>query len=396
MDHDYRYYRGAIEGRMLPLAWVDLDKFDANTEAIRLRAQRRPVCVATKSVRCVSLLKRIQAASPQFHSFMAYSLREAVYLAGQGLDKILVAYPVWSEALHAPLCETLQSGKSITLMIDCDEHLEFLDAIGEKHGCEIPVCIDLDMSTSFPGLHFGVRRSPVRSAEAAMALWTLARGLKHVKLTGLMGYEAQIAGVPDRVPGKALKNAIVRLLKRRSLAEVAQRRTEAVQGLRAAGCPLTLVNGGGTGSIETTIGEDLVTEVTAGSGFYTPTLFDHYGNFHHDPAAGFALEITRQPTETIYTCHGGGYIASGSAGPEKLPSPWLPHGCALLPMEGAGEVQTPIVYSGREKLTIGSPVFFRHAKAGELCERFNTLHLISRGGIVDEVKTYRGDGMCFL
>lgn len=396
MDHEYRYYRSALEGRMLPLAWVDLDKFDKNVEAVRARAQKRPVCIATKSVRCVSLLKRIQASSPQYHSFMAFSLREALYLYRNGLNKILVAYPVWSEAFHSPLCEALQAGAAITLMVDCDEHLEYLNAIGERHGTVIPVCIDLDMSSSFPGIHFGVRRSPIRTAEQAVSLYTVARDLKHVRVDGLMGYEAQIAGVQDSVPGQGFKNAIIKFLKKRSLREVVARRTAAVEGLRKAGCNLKFVNGGGTGSIETTIGEDLVTEVTSGSGFYTPTLFDHYGNFKSLPAAGYALEVVRQPTETIFTCHGGGYIASGPAGPDRLPRPFLPHGCALLPMEGAGEVQTPVVYRGSESLTIGSPIFFRHSKAGELCERFNSLHLISNGAIVDEVNTYRGDGQCFL
>ncbi len=396
MDNEYRYYKEAFLGRLKPFAWVDLDKFDQNVQAILARAKDRPICVATKSVRCVALLKRIQAASPQFHSFMAYSLREALYLSANGLDNILVAYPVWSEAEHSPICDALKSGKRITLMVDCDEHVEFLNAIGEAHDCVIPLCIDLDMSSSFPGLHFGVRRSPVRTAEQATAIYTIARDLKHVRIDGLMGYEAQIAGVQDRVPGQAGKSALIRFLKQRSLREVVARRTAAVQALRAAGCQLRFVNGGGTGSVETTIDEQLVTEVTVGSGFYTPTLFDHYSNFKHTPAAGFALEITRQPLETVFTCHGGGYIASGPAGPDRLPRPVLPHGCKLLPMEGAGEVQTPVEYKGREALSIGDPIFFRHSKAGELCERFTALVLLSKGAIVEEVNTYRGDGQCFV
>lgn len=396
MDNEYRYYKEAFRGRLKPFAWVDLDKFDQNVQAILQRAGRRPICVATKSVRCVSLLKRIQAASPQFHSFMAFSLREAVWLTEQGLDNILVAYPVWSEAEHAPFADALKNGKQITLMIDCDEHLEFLDALGKKLGVVVPVCIDLDMSTSFPGLHFGVRRSPVHTPEQAVSLFTIARDLKHVRLDGLMGYEAQIAGVQDRVPGQAIKSALIRFLKKRSLRDVIERRTATVDALRAAGAQLRFVNGGGTGSVESTIDEDHVTEVTVGSGFYSPTLFDHYSQFKHAPAAGFALEITRQPLETVYTCHGGGYIASGAPGPDRLPRPVLPVGCKLLPLEGAGEVQTPVEYKGREALTVGDPIFFRHSKAGELCERFKTLLLLSNGTVVDEVNTYRGDGQSFV
>lgn len=396
MDNAYRYYREILRGQLLPLAWVDLDKFDQNVAAIRARAQDRPICVATKSVRCVSLLKRIQAASPQFHSFMAYSLREALYLTGHGLDKILVAYPVWSEAEHAPLADALHAGKRITLMVDAEEQLAHLNAIGERHGCTIPLCIDLDMSSSFPGIHFGVRRSPIHTPQQAVALYRASLNLKHIRIDGLMGYEAQIAGVPDRFPGAAVKSALVRTLKKRSLREVIARRTAVVLALQEAGCKLTLVNGGGTGSVETTIGENLVTEVTVGSGFYAPTLFDNYAQFHHAPAAGFALEITRQPIDTIFTCHGGGYIASGPPGADRLPRPVMPHGATLLPLEGAGEVQTPVAYTGSEPLALGDPILFRHSKAGELCERFNALHLISDGAIVGTAPTYRGDGMCFV
>ncbi|MBI3735552.1 amino acid deaminase/aldolase, partial [Candidatus Sumerlaeota bacterium] len=91
-----------------------------------------------------------------------------------------------------------------------------------------------------------------------------------------------------------------------------------------------------------------------------------------------------------------GYIASGAAGKDKLPYPYLPAGSELLPLEGAGEVQTPIAYRGPEKLEIGDPIFMRHSKAGELCERFKSLLLVSAGKIVDEVPTYRGEGECFV
>jgi D-serine deaminase-like pyridoxal phosphate-dependent protein len=98
----------------------------------------------------------------------------------------------------------------------------------------------------------------------------------------------------------------------------------------------------------------------------------------------------------LYTCLGGGYVASGSAGTEKLPRPYLPDGAALLPLEGAGEVQTPVRYRGPERLALGDPIFMRHSKAGELCEHFNTLLLVMAGRVVGEVPTYRGEGQVFL
>ncbi|MEM6957216.1 MAG: amino acid deaminase/aldolase, partial [Myxococcota bacterium] len=124
--------------------------------------------------------------------------------------------------------------------------------------------------------------------------------------------------------------------------------------------------------------------------------FDGYRTFRHDPAAGFALPIVRRPNARTLTCHGGGYIASGSAGSERLPSPYLPVGLKLTANEGAGEVQTPVVASEDHALKIGDPVFFRHAKAGELCEHFNALVLIEGHTCVGEALTYRGEGHAFL
>ena len=171
---------------------------------------------------------------------------------------------------------------------------------------------------------------------------------------------------------------------------------EVVQVLEASGHALRFVNGGGTGSLESTREDPAVTELTAGSGFYAPCLFDGYRAFHHRPAVGFALPITRRPAPGIYTCHGGGYVASGAAGADRLPAPWLPEGARLLGTEGAGEVQTPVRYDGPLALRVGDPIFFRHAKAGELCERFDELLLIAGDVITARATTYRGDGKTFL
>src|SRR5205085_937076 len=162
--------------------------------------------------------------------------------------------------------------------------------------------------------------------------------------------------------------------------------------VKSYGLALRFVNGGGTGSIATTRTEQAVTEITVGSGFYAPALFDNYRDFRYQPTAGFAIEIVRHPHPHIYTCLGGGYIASGSVGLAKQPQPYLPRNAQLIALEGAGEVQTPVKYQGAIPLRLGDPIFMRHSKAGELCERFNRLLLVTNGTIENEVTTYRGDG----
>ncbi len=392
---DYQYYKRALAGRRLPLAFVDLDLFDANVAAVRRRAGGKPVRVASKSVRCVSLLRRV-LDQPGFRGVLCYSPEEAAFLAERGFDDLLVGYPAWQEAQVEAICRQVGEGRNVVLTVDAAPQARRLDDVARRVGIVLPVCLDLDMSSHWPGLHFGVQRSPVRSAAAARALAQVATGLPGLRLDGLLGYEAQIAGVADSTPGRRLEALVIPGLKRRSARDVARRRAEMVTAVRDVAPGLRFVNGGGTGSLESTAADPAVTELSAGSAFFAPALFDGYRSFHHLPAAGFALEITRLPAPGLFTCHGGGYVASGRSGPEKLPVPYLPPGAVLLDAEGAGEVQTPVRYRGAETPALGDPVVFRHAKAGELCEHFDRLLFVRDGVAADEAPTYRGEGRCFL
>jgi len=392
----YDFYKNALAGHRLPAAFVDLDALSANLADLRSRAGALPIRLVTKSVRSVAILRRVLSSGAPFRGLMCYSPAEAAWLASLGLDDLLVAYPsVEPEDLRAVAAQ-LRGGRTIALMVDSAAQVQRIAAIAREEGVVQPLAIDLDMSSDFPGLHFGVLRSPIAGPEAALAL--AAEIVRHpsLRLDGLMGYESQIAGLMDQVPGQAARSAVIRWLKRRSIPEVNERRRATVAALAAAGHALRFVNGGGTGSFESTRADASVTELAAGSGLYVPTLFDHYRAFRGRPAAGFALAVTRSPAPGVVTCAGGGYAASGPAGADRLPRPWLPAGCTLIANEGAGEVQTPVRLPAGVALAPGEPLLFRHAKAGELCERFNELLLIEGGKVVDTVATYRGDGKCFF
>lgn len=391
----YSDYKKAFAGLSMPFAWVDLDLLDRNIATHLQRARNTPIRIASKSVRSTGILRYLLNASAQMQGLMCYHPAEAAWLAGQGFDDLLIAYPSLDHAALEAALDQVAAGKKIYFMVDMIEHVHALEKLAAQKQVRALVCIDLDMSIQYPALYFGVHRSRVRNAEEAVALFKKMRGLHHVDLKGVMGYEAQIAGLGDAVPGQFAKNQIIRMLKQNAIPKIESRRTRTVLALREAGADIQLVNGGGTGSVESTIQEPTVTEVTVGSGFYCSHLFDNYQAFSCAPAAGFAIQVTRQPGSNIFTCNGGGYVASGTAEPLKLPKPHLPAGVRLEANEGAGEVQTPIHYHGTE-LQCGDPVFFRHAKAGELCERFNSLFLLRGNTIERQVSTYRGDGKVFM
>lgn len=393
----YPQYKKIFNGITKPAAWVDMDKFDENIRINLNRAAHRSIRIASKSVRCTHLLRYLLDSSQQFNGIMCYHPQEAANLAQLGFDDLLIAYPSLCQESITNALKTSMKPINLYFMVDRVEHVALLDSVANQLNLTANVCLDLDMSVPFPGLHFGVHRSCIKTPQQAIEFYRRIKNYSHVNLCGLMGYEAQIAGIGDNIPGKFLQNLIVRHLKKKSLPTISDRRTETILALIREGANMRVINGGGTGSIESTIQEPLVNEVTVGSGFYCSHLFDNYRQFELQPAAGFVTTVSRKPDEHIVTCNGGGYVASGKAEQIKMPKPYLPPGLKLDGNEGTGEVQTPLHTAHCEQVLVpGDPVFFRHAKAGELCEHFNHLHLIRNGSIVEKVTTYRGDGWVFM
>ncbi|HEU4701881.1 MAG TPA: amino acid deaminase/aldolase [Conexibacter sp.] len=382
-----------------PFAVVDLDAYWTNARDMLRRAGGRPIRLASKSIRCRALLERTLASDPGFRGTLAFTLPEALWLADRGLRDLVVAYPTTDRAALRALAARADDA-GIAVMVDDVAQLELIEvAMREAGGTQRPirVCIDVDASWRPLGgrVHIGARRSPLHAPQQVETLAREVAARPALRLVGLMAYEAQIAGVGDRPPGSPLMSLALRAMQRASTHELAQRRAAVVAAV-AAVAPLEFVNGGGTGSIESTAAEPAVTEVAAGSGLYGPTLFDAYSRFRPLPAALFALPVVRRPGRGVVTALGGGYLASGSGDRARLPRPVLPTGLRLDRREGAGEVQTPLLGAAADRLRVGDRVWFRHAKAGELCERFDALHLVEGDRVVETVPTYRGEGRCFL
>jgi len=396
MKDQYNRYKKALIGLEKPCAFIDLDAFEQNVRDIGKQAKGKRIRLASKSIRSVEMIKKILASSSIFKGIMCFTGEEAIYLYEQGLDDLLIAYPIWDEKTLRKICRLTTNGARIVVMVDSLEHIEHLDAIANSENGHFLLCLDIDLSNKIFNLHFGVYRSSIKSLDDLKKMSKHLKGKTTLLLDGLMGYEAQIAGVTDADPQAKAKGILIRILKAYARKKVKKRRKQAVKYLRKHHPFLRFVNGGGTGSLHLTTKEKYVTEVTVGSGFYQSHLFDKYKAFRYQAAAMFAIEVTRQPEKDVYTCHGGGYVASGSAGHDKLPEIYLPKGGSLIANEGVGEVQTPVRYKGSVRLKMGDPIILRHSKAGELCERFTHLHLIRGEELVGKVTTYRGDGQCFL
>ncbi|GGK17142.1 alanine racemase [Streptomyces camponoticapitis] len=380
-----------------PLAVVDLEAFDANADDLVRRAAGKPIRVASKSVRCRALLERVLARDG-FAGVMSFTLAESLWLARAGFEDVLLGYPSADRGSFAELAADPKLAAAVTVMIDDPAQLDLVDLSRAGGTEEIRVCLELDTALRMFGgrVRIGARRSPLREPAQLAELARSVVRRPGFRLVGLMAYEGHVAGVGDSVAGRPLRSRAVRLMQSAARKELAERRRAVVRAVRLVAPELEFVNGGGTGSVQHTAAEDSVTEIAAGSGLYVPRLFDNYTSFRGRPAALFAQPVVRRPGVGVVTVLGGGYPASGAAGRDRLPEPYLPEGLRYDPQEGAGEVQTPLLGSAADDLLIGDRVWFRHAKAGELCERFDELLLIEGDRVTASVPTYRGEGRTFL
>lgn len=367
-----------------PLVAVDLDRFDSNAESLVRRGGGLPIRVASKSVRCRALLERVLSHSG-FAGVMAYAVPEALWLAGSGVRDVFVAYPSVDVDALRTLAADEELKREVTVTIDSVEHVRWLrDTLGGAVA-GLGVALDVDASLRVGSLHLGVRRSPTRTPTEALAVVRAAIGVGLV-VRGVMFYDAQVAGLPDSGPH-------IRLLKARSVRDLRERRTAVIEAVRTE-TDLAFVNAGGTGSLHRFAGDPVVTELAAGSGLYSPTLFDGYDDLEGRPSMAFAVPVVRRPAPGHVTAYGGGYVASGEPGWSRVPSP-IRRGLGLLRSEAVGEVQTPLRGPGADALALGDRVWMRGAKAGELLERFDTVHLVQGGALVQSVPSYRGEGRNF-
>jgi D-serine deaminase-like pyridoxal phosphate-dependent protein len=393
-------YEAIFDSVTPPFAFVDLDALHANARFMLAQADGTPIRIASKSVRSVGVLRRILELDAGFEGILSYTLPEALFLADQGFENIVVAYPTADHQALAELVElTVTEPSSAPVpMVDSSPHLDLIESAIGGGPAQVRVCLDLDVGWWPLGgklARIGPKRSPVRTPERARQMAAEIEERPGTRLAGVMAYEGHIAGVGDQIPGRPLRSALIGRMQSASERDIHRRLPQIVDAVREV-TALEFVNGGGTGSLARTAAAGVVTELTAGSGFYDPVLFDHYRSLALTPAALFVLPIVRRPSPGVVTALGGGYPASGGPGADRMPQPYLPKGLQLDKQEGAGEVQTPLLGMAAKRLRIGDRVYMRHAKAGELCERFNSLYLVEGDRIVDEVPTYRGEGKAFL
>ncbi len=383
-----------------PFAAIHLPALASNAWSMLERAGGTTIRVASKSIRVRGVIDAVLGL-PGFAGVLSYTLAEALWLAEGDerhapIEDVVVGYPSVDRSALRRLATDPALASRVTIMVDSIDQLDVVDAVvpaGQRE--TIRVCLEFDASWDSRLLgHIGTWRSPVSSVADARALARAIVDRPGFELVGTMAYEGQIAGLVN-APANALRGVAVRWIQKQSAAELADRRAAVVAALREL-APLSFVNGGGTGSLESTSSEAAVTEIAAGSGLFGPHLFDHYRHFAPAPAAAFALPVVRKPRPGMATLLGGGWVASGPPAVDRLPLVAWPQGTRMVGREMAGEVQTPLTGPGAESLRVGDRVWLRHTKAGEVSEHVNGFAVVDAGHVIGAELTYRGEGQVFL
>ena len=392
--------------------FVDLDLVDYNIKRLvnMAKPSGKTIRVATKSIRCAKLIDRIlKRGKGVMKGLMTYSVREAKFLADEyNMDEFYIPYPTVQHTDLSLTYDMTQKGKWICLTVDSPEHVEIISQRIQEIATEksdenpkpIRVAIDLDMSFRFGSMQLGPHRSKCKSVNDFAKVVEAVEESLYLTLSGIMGYEGHVAGLPDNNPHSTIPNFIIRFIKAIFFQQNVKFRRKIAEYCLANEIKIEFFNGSGSGNLKNACADDAVlTEVTAGSAFLQGQLFDYFVDNECMGAFCFGLQCTRVHCDYI-TCQSGGFIASGPCCADKNPKPFgNPLHLTPYKDEGFGEVQTPLQIKGKSKIKgdikVGDPLFFRPAKSGEIAEHFQEYHLKRDYKITGTAKTYRGYGHVF-
>lgn len=387
-----------------PYCAVDLNRLVCNYKQLDRMAQNPygkllPFRIATKSIRSPQFIEWIFQHCPRFgNRLMAYRVREALFLL-KSLPQcdVLVAYPSLERTELEEVCRYLKEypKTKLTLMVSSKNHVELLSLLARENQITIRVCIDVSVKTF--GV-FGASRTAIETPGQLESFILLLLRHPSLKLVGLMGYEAQIAGLPDNTPDQFFRNHTIGFLKKQSIKKIHALRQKYLDVYRKVfKNELEFFNGGGSGSLDTSAKDQALTELTVGSGLICPRQFLYYHNLREkiQPAVFFALRVTTQIDANRFQCTSGGFIASGvPQDKSKLPLVVYPFDTDFDKQEGCNETVS-MVRAPKHKLREGDLVYCIHGKAGELFERFPEIIAIHDAKVIGRFPTYVGEGKFF-
>lgn len=261
-----------LESLDTPFLWVDLDQLEANIAA--LAAYFRAAGVAwrphTKGIKTPEIAHKALAAGAI--GVTCAKLGEAEVLAAAGIRDILIANQIVGARKLARLVE-LRRTADVKVAVDSAANVRALAAAAVTAGVEIGVLVEVDN---------GMARAGVAPGAPAVALAQLIHITPGLRYEGIMGWEGHAVGITDGAAKRAAVEQAVGLL------------GESAQACRAAGLPVRIVSGGGSGDYTIATHQGVLTEVQAGGAIFCDATYTAWGA-HTKPSLFVRTTVTSRP-----------------------------------------------------------------------------------------------------
>ena len=344
-----------------PALLVDLDRLEANIIHIA-RACRdngvawRPHFKGHKTLE----IARMQLAAGAIGLTCA-KLGEAEVLAAGGVTGILIANQIVGEPKIARL---MALKADVIVSVDSEANVAELAEAAKAAGKIQTVVIEVNI---------GMNRAGVEPGAPVVALADIIARHSSLRLTGVMGWEAQTTTIAD--PAE----------KERAVADAIALLTGSAMVCRAAGHDMSIVSCGGTGTLLYCVRQPGVTEVQVGGGIFCDEHYRTHYNVDLPCALTVLATVISRPTTTRVILDAGKKAMSGDS---ALPRPLgLAARAVKLSAEHAAiELETPSLapqIGDTVELVVGYTDTTVH-----LHERMVT----RRGGVVEGAWTIAGRG----
>src|SRR5680860_513188 len=165
IDQSHERYEATFAAVEAPFAFVDLDAMAANAAEMLGRAGGKPIRVASKSLRCRALQERVLRSDPGFAGQMTFTLPETLWLAEQGFENLLLAYPTADTGALGDLALVGHQRGELELRAAVDLTGEGDGLLDRVHGRALRA--DLDPAAQRPPARVDVDADPDRGGAGA-------------------------------------------------------------------------------------------------------------------------------------------------------------------------------------------------------------------------------------
>ncbi|CAN5145014.1 DSD1 family PLP-dependent enzyme [soil metagenome] len=271
-----------LEALDTPQAIIDLAVVDANLETMFARCRKHPVDLRVhfKSLKCGGLARYLAARGVQ--SFLCAKLNEAEVLVDHGILDVFIANQIVGPIKLRRLAE-LASRAKLRVCVDDSNNVTELGGAMVAAQTSIGVLVEVDI---------GMARCGVEPGQPTLELARQIVRTPGLRFLGLQGYDGHLQMLPDVDERRRLcLQGMEQLIATRRL-------------LEAAGIPVEVVTGAGTGTLEFVSTYEGVTEIQPGSFILMDSAYHGL-----QPAFGCALSIL----STVVSCRPEWYVTDAGS-----------------------------------------------------------------------------------